>query len=91
MRDVPEAETALDMDAGEVEELQPGAAGLESSPRLRVPVVERFGQAEEVDQPIGGDDDGGDPVAPPPPNVFGGKAAGYSSHVGAVCDAAIEG
>ena len=79
------------MYAGEGEQLKPGAAGLEGSPGQRVPVVERLGQAEEVDQPVDGDDDGWDPVAPPPSNVFGSEAAGYGSDVRAVCYAEVEG
>ena len=85
VRDISKAEAALDVHAREGEELEPGAGGLQGASGEGVPVVERLGQAEEIEEPVGGDDDGGDPVAPSPADVFGREAAGDGGDVGAVC------
>jgi hypothetical protein len=84
MRDIPQTRLAAHSNTTEIKELRFGAGFLVRGAGERVPVVERFWQAEDVDEPGGAEDDGGDPVAPTPAGVFGGYAADDGGEMGAV-------
>lgn len=84
--EVAEAQFAVDGDAAEGEEAEPAAVGRNAW--TVVAVVERFGQAEEHDEPGACEDHGGDPVAPAPAEggIQGCIAAYDGCDVGAVPD-----
>ena len=62
-------------------------AGLEACASQVISVVERFGEAEEVDEPGYAKDDGRYEVAPSPPDVEGDVPADDGGEVGAVGNA----
>lgn len=70
MGEVPDTEPALDVYAVECEEPYPWLLlWLQRLACQVIAMVERFGKAEHVHEPVGTEDYGWDPVAPAPANI----------------------